>query len=140
VSTGARCPIDGFVLIDTRTPEEQVGFQTREWQAVFGEKELVIRVLPGKHKDEGGRKPKINGRSLVGGSTLLFFPRPGLRVRDVTYDPANLGILTCVTIGIGPTDSVLWIAAYNPAKEERKRGTGLRPSSESGILRPGPRP
>jgi hypothetical protein len=93
LATRTDCPIDGFVLIDTRTPEEQVGFQTREWQAVFGEKELVIRVLSGKHS-EGGRKAKINGRSLVGGSTLLFFPRPGLRVRDVTYDPANLEILT----------------------------------------------
>jgi hypothetical protein len=50
----ADCPIDGFVLIDTRTPEDQVGFQTREWQAVFGEKELVIRVLSGKHQDGGG--------------------------------------------------------------------------------------
>jgi hypothetical protein len=54
LSNGSDCPIDGFV--DTmRTPEEQVGFQTREWQAVFGEKELVIWVLSGKHKDEGGR-------------------------------------------------------------------------------------
>jgi hypothetical protein len=61
LSNGSDCPIDGFVLIDTRTPEEQVGFQTREWQAVFGEKELVIRVLSGKHRGEGGRNPKING-------------------------------------------------------------------------------
>jgi hypothetical protein len=83
LSAGSDCPIDGFVLIDTRTPEEQVGFQTREWQAFFGDKELVIRVLSGKHKDEGRRKPKINGQSLVGGSTLLFFPRPGLRVRTL---------------------------------------------------------
>jgi hypothetical protein len=123
LSNGSDCPIDGFVLIDTRTPEEQVGFQTREWQAVFGEKELVIRVLSGKHKDEGERK--INGQSLVGGSTLLFFPRPGLRVRDVTYDPANLGILTCVIISIGPTDSVLWIAAYIPCKGGKEEGNGL---------------
>jgi hypothetical protein len=85
----------------------------------------VIRVLSGKHRDEGGRKPEINGRSLVGGSTLLFFPRPGLRVRDVTYDPANLGILTGVTIGIGPTDSVLWIAAYIPCKGGKEEGNGL---------------
>jgi hypothetical protein len=46
-------------------------------------------------------------------------------VRTITYDPANLGILTCVTIGIGPTDSVLWIAAYIPFRGGKQEEEGL---------------
>jgi hypothetical protein len=54
----------------------------------------------------------------VGGSTLFLFPRPDVRVREVTYDPANLGILTCVTIGQR-------IAVYIPYKEGDLNGEGL---------------
>jgi hypothetical protein len=31
-----------------------------------------------------------------------------------------------VTIGVGPTDSVLWIGAYIPHRNGREEGTGLR--------------
>jgi hypothetical protein len=46
-------------------------------------------------------------------------------VRNVTYDPAELGILNCVTIGLGPTYSVLWIAACIPYKGGNLDGGGL---------------
>jgi hypothetical protein len=47
-------------------------------------------------------------------------------VRTVTYDPALLDILTCVTIGIGPTDLVLWIAVYIPFRGGKQEGEGLK--------------
>jgi hypothetical protein len=119
------CPIDGIVLVDTRTPEDQVGFQSRAWQTAFGDKKIFIRILVGQSNCDRQGGKKVHGRSLVGGSTLLFFPRPDLRVLTITYDPANLGILTCVTIGIGPTDSILWIAAYIPFRGGKQEGEGL---------------
>ena len=118
---GKDCPIDGIILIDTRTSEAQLGFQTRAWQKVFEGKELYIRVLAGKALEDIPSH-LVRACNLVGGSTLLFFPRPGLRVREVTYDPAKLGILTCVTIGIGPTDSILWLGVYVPFQGKEDSG------------------
>jgi hypothetical protein len=125
LETGNDCPIDGIVLIDTRPPEDQVGYQTWAWQTAFGDQETFIRILASQSNCDRMLEKKIHGRSLVGGSTLLFFPRPDLRVRTVNYDPTLLGILTCVIIGIGPTDSVLWIAAYIPFRGEKQEGEGL---------------
>jgi hypothetical protein len=99
--------------------------QSRAWQTVFGDKEIFIRILAGQSNCDIQGGKKVHGRSLVGGLTLLLFPRPDLRVRTITYDPANLGILTCVTIGIGPTDSVLWIAAYIPSRGGKQEGEDL---------------
>jgi hypothetical protein len=125
LGTRKDCLIDGIVLVDTRTPEDQVRYQSRAWQAAFWDQETFSRILAGQSNCDRKLEKKVHGRIVVSGSTLLFFPRPDLRVRTITYDPANLGILTCVTIWIGQTDSVLWIAVYTPFRGEKQEGEAL---------------
>jgi hypothetical protein len=118
------CPIDGFILMDTRTPAKQVEHQIASWRNVFST-ELFIRVLSAKLMMGTDPEPAWYSK-LVGGSTLLFLPKPWLCVRKVTYDPADLGILTFITLGVGPTDSLLSIGAYTPQKNAKEKGTRLK--------------
>jgi hypothetical protein len=125
LSIAPDCPIDGFILVEMRTPAKQVGHQISSLRNVFASTELFIRVLPAKPMV--GTDPETAQYSkLVGGSTLLFLLKPGLCVRNVTYDPVDLGIRAYVTIGVGPTDSLLWIGVYTPHKHAREKGAGLR--------------
>jgi hypothetical protein len=120
------CSIDGFILVDTRTAVKQVPFQTASWRKVFATTEIVIKILPATPM-VGTDPDKARHWEMVGGSTILFLPRPGICIRgEPSYDPAKLGVYTCVTIGVGPTDSVLWIGAYVPHRNGREYGTGLR--------------
>jgi hypothetical protein len=107
------CPINGFILVDSRTPANEVGCQTAAWKRCFEGKEVYIKILPGLPLDATPLQ-RVTANNRVGGSTLIFLPREGICVRDVTYDPPNLGILTCVTIGVGKTQSIMWIGAYVP--------------------------
>jgi hypothetical protein len=120
------CPIDGFILVDTRTAVKQIPFQTASWRKVFATTEIVIKILPATPM-VGTDPEKARHWKMVGGSTILFLPRPGICIRgEPSYEPAKLGVYTCVTIGVGPTDSVLWIGAYIPHRNGREEGTGLR--------------
>jgi hypothetical protein len=108
------CPIDGFILVDTHTAVKQISFQTASWRKVFATTEIVIKILPATPM-VGTGPDKARHWEMVGGSTILFLPRPGICIRgEPSYDPGKLGVYTCVTIGVGPTDSVLWIGAYIP--------------------------
>jgi hypothetical protein len=101
------CPIDDFILVDTRTAVKQMPFQMSSWRKVFATTEIVIKILPAMPM-VGTDPDKARHWKMVGGSTLIFLPRPGIYIRgEPTYDPAKLGIYMCVAIGVGPTKSVL---------------------------------
>jgi hypothetical protein len=115
------CPIYGFILVDSRTPANEVGYQTAAWKQCFEGKEVYIKILPGRPLDATPLQ-RVTERDRVGGSTLIFFPRKGICVSDGTYNLANLGILTCVPIGVGRTHSIMWVPC---CKGSPTSGVGL---------------
>ena len=81
----------------------------------------IVRILPARPPIEM-KGQRATRAECVGGSTLIFIPRPNITFRSVQYDPGRFGTITKVAITIGKSYTITWIGAYIPS-----RGTG--PSS-----------
>ena len=100
----------GFAFLDTRLPHASVRVHRQILNRTFGTGAIIIPYP--------GRAPIVSTGltdrdKLVGGITLLFLPRPGVRILHCLIDPHRLGLWVKVTMKVGG-NSLTWIPCYIP--------------------------
>ena len=114
--------LDGIFLIDARVPQESVKYLVQQWSNRLSPTETIIRVLPGKLPEQVAAEEGGTRDQLVGGSIFIMRPTKDLTLRALSYDPGRHGIISKAHIGIGPTLTIVWIAAYVPTYNSGSSG------------------
>lgn len=126
VSRQACEKLHGLLMTDTRTPPSQVAHVKRAWELAFRDLNVIVEVLPGRPPADHTDLDDCSRNELVGGSTVCIFPTKYVTLRHVGYDPGRFGIVTRVTLGLGKTDSTVWMGVYVPWNGAHGRPTGLQ--------------
>ena len=109
---GPRKP-HGIICTDTGIRREEATLHKKELEDRLAGMGVIVRVLPAKPpiwlEDD-----RPTHAQLVGGSTLIFVPRPNIKLRSVHYDPGEFGTITKATLTIGKSYTITWIGAYIP--------------------------
>ena len=111
----------GLIITHNGVREEEAAYAKQYLEQRLAGMGAIVRVLPARPPIEmkGHRATRAE---CVGGSTVIFIPRPNITFRSVQYDPGQFGTITKVAITIGKSYTITWIGAYIPSS-----GTG--PSS-----------
>jgi hypothetical protein len=105
----------GVILVDPRVASSRVAEVEAFWKARFQGRNVIVTILASVPPDGCSVEKAMKRSSLVGGSILLFFPTPGVKLISTEYDPSGLGIVTRVTIGIGRFKRLQWLGVYVPS-------------------------